>query len=723
MLLEAVQTPVADAVRVGVLRKRCLERKALGWQETALLSAASLRGSEGLPWPVRRGLLTRDRLAGARFAVDEHELLVGRLAPRPAAVTDAQIGEAKRYLAGFVWPGGQTGHCEPDWPTLFTRGIEGLRDDIGARMALGAPASRRQPVAGGTPALPACQSFLYALDGLSMLAEHAACAAEEALPGAPDWRRAELAEMAESCRRIARQPPATFRDALQLMWLAILGLWQAGEACLVVPGHIDRTTWRFYRQDLDRGSLTRAQALLLIESLYLLINELIPDGLAMSVMVGGRDAGGRDVTNELSYLCLEALRRTRLIYPTVGVCWHAGTPAPLADLAVELISQGCSTPAFFGDETIQRGLKGLGVPPEDACNYINSTCVEITPVGGSNVWVASPYFSLCKTLLEEIAAEAPPPTPSREGRGDFAAFVKCYQERLAGQIESAVGEQNSLRRQRREHGGKPLQSVLTRDCIARGRDIDNGGARYNWVECSFVGLANLADSLHVIREEVYGSHRLTLAGLHKILESNYRGCEAERQRFLKAYAKYGNDEPEVDALVAATVGFVTRACALHKMAPDGSAFVPGAFCWIMHERLGRECGATPDGRQAGFPFADGCGPAQGRESRGPTAAILSTTSWDPAPLIGGAALNLKFNRALFDSPAAVHRLCDLIVTFLKRGGFETQINVVDQETLKKARVHPEEYRDLVVRIGGYTDYFVRLSPQMQDEVVMRTEFR
>jgi formate C-acetyltransferase len=158
------------------------------------------------------------------------------------------------------------------------------------------------------------------------------------------------------------------------------------------------------------------------------------------------------------------------------------------------------------------------------------------------------------------------------------------------------------------------------------------------------------------------------------------------------------------------------------MAPNESHFIPGAFCWVMHERLGSVCGATPDGRKAGFPFADGGGPAQGCERSGPTSAILSATSWDHSPLIGGVAYNMKFNSTLFDSPESVKRLEDLLVTYLRRGGFEVQVNVVDPETLRKARVNPEQYRDLVVRIGGYTDYFVNLSPGMQDELMHRTEF-
>jgi formate C-acetyltransferase len=285
-----------------------------------------------------------------------------------------------------------------------------------------------------------------------------------------------------------------------------------------------------------------------------------------------------------------------------------------------------------------------------------------------------------------------------------------------------VREQNEARRTRARCGGKPLQSVFTRDCVRAARDIDRGGARYNWIECSFVGLANFADSLEVIREEIFVQEALDFPALQALLASDYKGAEEVRQRFRNQYPKYGNDERRVDRLVAETVELLRGECGKHRVAPDDSPYVPGAFCWIMHEELGRLCGATPDGRRAGEPFADGCGPAQGREVRGPTAAILSVTSWDAAPLIGGAAYNMKFDRSLFSTPADREPLRDLVVTFLKRGGFETQINVVDREVLRRAREDPEAYRDLVVRIGGYTDYFVRLSPRMQEEVARRTAF-
>ncbi len=407
-------TALTDTERIQTLRQRCLARKHQSWVDAPTISAASLRASEQVEsWPLRRGLLSRDRLSGARFDIDDCEMLAGRM--RKADATPEQEQEAKKYLSAYTWPGGQTGHCELDLQELFAVGIAGLRSRIAAVAppsplggGLGCASLPRHPQEdlGVPPKAITYRTFVLALDGLEAMILQAGQTAQDAMAGADASRRAELGEIADSCRRIATNPPQTFRDAIQLLWLADLATMHGDMTWLVVPGHIDRTLAPFYEADLAAGRITRDRALLLIESLYLLINEAVPDGLAMSVMVGGRDAAGRDLTNDLSYLCLEAIRRTKFIYPTVGICWHEGTPPGLVDLAVELVAKGYPTPAFFNDGTIQKGMAALGVPAGQACSYINSTCVEITPVGSSNVWVASPYLNLCQFLLDEIAEQA-----------------------------------------------------------------------------------------------------------------------------------------------------------------------------------------------------------------------------------------------------------------------------------------------------------------------------
>lgn len=671
-----------------------------------VVDARSLGENADLPSrQLQAGRLCRDRLSNLQFQVDEYELLAGRI--KPVQRTDDALADAREFLSKLPPAPGQTGHCELRTDKLFARGIDGLLEDIGEHKENHGDEHR-----------DVFQSFCTALRGMSTMVEDAARPVECAIDTAGSERRAELEEIRESCQRIAHEPPQTFRDAIQLIWFMQIGVMVGDSVGLVCSGRLDRRLADFYRKDLQAGRITRERARELIEGIYFLTNDFWPRGGAFSVMVGGRDSDGDDITNDLSHLCLEAIRRTNLVYPTVGVCWHEGTPEALTSLAVKLISEGHTQPAFFNDEVVQKGLQSYGVPPEEACDYLNSTCVEISTCGSSNIWVASPYFSLCGILMDHIADIAQ--TGNRPVTYD--EFVSSYCDRLGGEIEEAVRRQNGYREERRLYGRKPIQSVFTADCIERGRDIDDGGARYNWVECSFVGLANLVDSLKVIEEEVYGGQEFTFSGLKEVLDSNFAGHEALRQKFLNLHPKYGLNDPDVDAEIRRIMGFITSECANHKMRPGDAHFVPGTFCWVMHQRLGAECGATPDGRRAGTPFADGAGPAQGREKLGPTAAIQSVTSWDHTPLIGGSAFNMKFNKSLFDSPAAARNLRELILTFLRQGGFETQINVVDNAALRKAVEEPESYRDLVVRIGGYTDYFTRLNLEMQQEIIERTEY-
>ncbi|MFZ2653597.1 MAG: pyruvate formate lyase family protein [Victivallales bacterium] len=702
----------AISERISILRERCLDRKAVwgnfpNWK--AVVDAEVIRKTENVKsWQLRMGMRTKARLQNIKFETDELELLAGRVSFEDYKYSKPEISESEKYLSNYKWPGGQTGHCAMDMSRIFKVGIKGILSELKKKLKSSSGETRKT-----------YQSFIFAVEGLSDMIENAKLAAEKAMLKAPEWRKKELVEMVDSCGRTQTEPPKTYRDAIQLIWFVDMGISYSDNAGLVVPGHLDRELIGFYNADVKKGILSKEKALNLIECLYILINNFVADGGAVSVMAGGTDAEGRDVTNDLSYLSLEALRRTKLVYPTVGICWHEGTPESLSMHAAELISKGYSTPAFFGDKIIQKGLKSYGLNRKQACNYINSTCVEITPVGCSNVWVASPYFSLCKILLDEIDVQASASKPARS----FESFLSSYYKRLGEKIKSAAATENKTRDGRRKYGGKPLQSVFTKSCIESGRDIDNGGADVNWIECSFVGVANLADALHVIHNEVFISKNMDFSGLKKILDSDFKGQENVRLRFLDNYEKYGNNCGNVDSIVHRTADFIKKECGRHKVNPGKTHFIPGAFCWIMHERLGSECGATPDGRRKGLPFADGGGPAQGREKNGPTSSILSATSWDHSFLIGGLAYNMKFSGELFDSPEAVKRLYALIATFLKRGGFETQINVISRKTLEEAKKNPEQYRDLVVRIGGYTDYFTRLSPEMKEEVMLRTEYR
>ncbi len=649
----------------------CISR-ALPEYEALMELPEELRKSE-----LSAGHVLRHKLANFRFRYSAEEPMIGILELKE--YDDEFRRRAGEYFADAPWlvSAGQAGHCTPDYELALTLGLDGIADRIREKQRL--------------RDVPAYRNFLMALEGLSEMISHAAEAAAAA--GNP--------AVASACRRIAHQPPETFLEAIQLLWFIEIGIQAGDRAYLINPGRLDRTLLPFYRD------ISHDDALELVAWLYLMLNHMCPNGMAYGVMVGGGTP-----CNELSRICLEALRLTRLVYPSVGICVNRDTPDDIMRLAVEIIASGNPCPAFFNDELIRRGLEYYGVPRAESDDYINSTCVEITPTACSNVYVASPYHNLCRVLLETMEEDCP----------DYETLKKRFRERLSAAIAAGVEEQRRCRADRAARMRRPLQSVFTRDCIERGLDIEEGGARCNWIECSFVGLANLADSLYVIRREVFEEGALSLREMLELCRNDFKDQEALRLKFLNSLPKYGQDVPEVDAIVKEMTEFFVSECARYRVEPGDAHYIPGTFCWIMHQLLGAETCATPDGRRAGFPFADGAGPAQGREKFGPTAAVASVCSWEHGKFIGGSAFNMKYSRRMLADPETREKLTALIRTFIAGGGFQTQINVVDGEMLAAADRDPDAWPDLVVRIGGYTDYFARLSPGMRREVMMRMQY-
>jgi formate C-acetyltransferase len=706
---------------------------------TAMPPIPELTLSDAAAWAARPDdedwLIWRARLVAGRLAAMPIELAAGeRIAGRPRFRQPAEaelpaLDAARQTLAAVPpFPGGDAGHFHPDYEKLFRLGVRGLQEEI----------AERQRAADGDPErtvfYDACR---IALDGLSAYIGHVAdaCAAASlrgvsfaTKQSAPiqeiaSAQTAGLAmtpqhwlELAAICRHIATEPPRTFHEAIQLLFLTLVALWQGEGHGLTSPGRLDRTLWPFYAADLAAGRITPQAAFELIVNLYIQVNRIMPTGLALAVMVGGRDAAGDDVTNDLTYLCIAARIVTGLGYPTVGLCWHRAAPPALTDFAVQMLAYGRGDPAFFNDELIVAGLGDHGVRPEDAPDYMNSTCVEIKPVGASNIWVTAPYFNVPQGLLDEMAAVATGAQPAPATFEELEARVRAN---LTAKVAAAAVQLDRVWRDRATRGCFPLASCFTDDCLARGLDFDRGGARYNWVENSFVGLANLADSLVAVRRLVYEERSLTLAEFAAILREDYQGHEMLRQRIANKLPKYGNDNDEADEVARRWAGALIEMTEAQTIGPH--RYVPGFFCWIMHERLGGQTGATPDGRRACWPLADGAGAAQGRERHGPTASALSTTKWSHREALGGLVHNAKFSQNLFKAESDRAALRQLIETYLQRGGFEMQVNVVSRDTLLAAREHPEQYRDLLVRVAGYSDYFTKLSPKMQEEVIARTE--
>jgi len=662
----------------------------------------------GEHWLIWRARMVAARLAAMPVELDGGEQIVGRPRfRRPSEAEGPALEAARAALASMPsFPGGDAGHLHPDFDKLFAVGLDGIRAEVAERASTAADNAEKAAF------YAACR---IALDGMSayIVKVAEACSAQ-----AVDMSETSLRwlEMAAICRHVSGAAPRTFHEAIELLFLTIVALWQGEGHYLTSPGRLDRTLRPFYEADLAAGRITRQAAFELICQLYINVNRIMSTGLALAVLVGGRDGEGRDITNDLTYICLAARIATGLGYPTVGLCWHRGTPSELMDFAVALLGAGRGDPAFFNDEEISAGLMEHGVTFADAVNYMNSTCVEIKPVAASNVWVATPYFNLPGALNTVIDAVAGGAEPEPATYDELEARV---QVNLRDQIAQAAADMDRIWQARTVYGGFPLVSCFTNDCLARGLDYDRGGARYNWVENSLVGLANLTDSLLAVRNLVYETQEFTLAELGAILAADFAGHEPLRQRILNRLPKYGNDNEASDAIAQRWAEWLMATTASNTIGPH--SYVPGFFCWIMHERMGAQTGATPDGRRAGWPLADGAGAAQGRERRGPTASVLSTTCWSHRPALGGLVHNAKFSANLFKSEADRAAMRQLIETYLGRGGFEMQVNVVSRDTLLAARAHPEQYQDLLVRVAGYSDYFVKLTPEMQEEVIARTE--
>ena len=691
-----------DRARIQRLRDAAVE-PYISYDEFCLYFYRRLSESEGA-FEARYADACAYAFAHVTPVIEADELVVGRAAYR---MTDEEQAEWQRLRAGIAeeyatfW--GQDSHMAIDYDLVLREGVSGVIARIDGLLEGCAPEKRAF--------YEACRTCLGGVTAYARrYADHARRLAEQC---ADDGRRQELLTIAEVCARVPEQPARTFYEAVQSAHFISLclsfaplrpGVWQQFQL-----GHPDRYLWPYYERDVAEGRLTEDAAQVLLDCLAIQINCRVPNGLSCGYMLGGRDRQGRIVANDLTRMGMQVIDDIRLVYPSVGLCWTEGMPEALMEQACEILSHGRSHPAIFNDDLIVSGMMGYGVPEEDAREYIHSTCVEITPAAASNVWVASPYTNMLQILLDEMDRE----------HASFDALLQAVYDRLDAKIRRNFEDENENRRRRAEKGFNPLLSCFVRDCLERGEDIERGGARYNWIMPSFVGMANLVDSLYVLKKLVYEEEELTIARVKQAMDADFAGDEPLRLRLLNGVEKYGNDVEDVDQYFGQIVSHIVEECKKYTPMLPGAKLIPSVFCWIMHERFGRETGASPDGRRAGFPLGDGSGPCQGREKNGPTASVLSSTRWSHKELIGGVAVNMKFTKKTFNEESG-RKVRSLIHAYLDRGGFEMQINVVDRDTLLRAQQNPEQYRDLVVRIGGYSDYFVKISPQMQAEVLLRT---
>lgn len=671
-----------------------------GPRRDLLLAEGWVASAGELTTRLRRAASHACRLDNTAPVIGENELIVG--CPDLSALTEDEQERLKQVQAartGMPVSRGTYDHMAMDYAKLIEVGVEGLIAEIEQRrksLNLQLPESISKD--------EFYQGCLLELRALLRFAARYVGRAREMAESVPEPRAGELREIANIMARVPAGPARTFREALQTIHFYTFMLW--GDYQM---GRPDQLLIDLYRADLAAGRLTPESAQELIDCYCLLYSTNHPKGSAVGFMVGGRDGDGDAVQNELTYMFLHSIAHTRMAYPSIGLCVHEETPEDLLDLAVEMLAKGYSHPAIFNDTAITRGLMALGLPERDARHYVHSSCVEITPCTQSGCWVFSPVINTPALLLEVMESNAE--------CGGVEELMDIYEQRLREKVLAEVGVQKMLQLERSRNGSDNLlSSCLVNDCLKRGKAVDEGGANYNFIMPTFLGTANLVDSIAAIKALVFDEQDLTMAEFHQVLMDDFAGNEPLRKRIINKLPHFGNNDPETNTLMRQVSEMIVRSCE-GIVNLYGDKAIPGAYSYLRHVTDGKSTPATPDGRRAYTALAAASSPVQGRDISGPTASIMSSTCWDQQPFMGGVAINFNFQPM---GEATRSSMKAVIKTAMEQGGLQLQVTCVSKETLLEAREHPEDHRDLLVRIGGYSDFYTLLSPEMQDEILERT---
>ena len=429
---------------------------------------------------------------------------------------------------------------------------------------------------------------------------------------------------------------------------------------------------------------------------------------AASLMIGGRDLDGRAVENELTWHFLVAVEHTRIPDPNVGLCVTNETSNELLAFAARLIKDGCGQPQIWNNDGITASMRQRGYDDKSSNLFTQSTCVELTPIGCSGVSITSPYINMLKIFLDAF--------DKCDNGMSFDEIYALFEAELDSFFKNVLWTENLWQLERRRNGTDPVRiSAFINDCLTRGLSSDSGGSLYNDIEPNMLGMINVAESLNVINEMVFERKKLTVTQFKDILKKDYEGSYDVLAYIKNKIPHFGTDTDNTNFIakrVADTVVNTLKRFTTFR----GANFVPGAFSYRDHEMHGSYTGASPDGRRSGQILADGSCPVQGYDNKGPTLSLNSTTSWEPLRFLGGISVNVKLSREV-----STEQIIALIEGYIKQNGMQLQFNVVDKEVLLDAQKNPEQYADLLVRIGGYSDYFTKIPKRLQDDVIARSQ--
>jgi len=584
-------------------------------------------------------------------------------------------------------------------------------------------------------------AMLVCAEALILFAErHAAQATELAAQETEARRQAELERIAAVCTHVPAHAPRDFWEALQYYWFVHLGVttelntWDS-----FCPGHLDRHLYPFYQQGLADGTLTREQAAELLQCLWIKFNnQPAPPKVGVTaaesgtytdfaqINLGGINADGSDGVNEVTYLILDVIEEMRLLQPSSSVQVSKKNPDRFLKRAAKIIRTGFGQPSVFNADLIVQELVRQGKSVADARNGGTSGCVE-TGAFGKESYILTGYFNLPKILELTLHNGFDPRTGRQIGlatgdAGQFASFAElfaAYEKQLRYFVDVKVRGNNVVERLYALHMPAPFLSLLIDDCIAKGQDYHDGGARYNTSYIQGVGLGTITDALTAIKYHVFDQKTLTLEALLAALQANFAGHERLRQLLLNKTPRYGNDDDYADSVMVELFNAYFNAIDGRPNTKGGTYHI-NLLPTTVHVYFGSVTGATPDGRLAWQPLSEGVSPVQGADRHGPTAVLKSVAKMDHVRT-GGTLLNQKFTPQLLQDDEGLNKLGQLIRTYFRLDGHHIQFNVVDAATLRAAQKNPAQHRDLIVRVAGYSDYFCDLSPALQDEIIARTE--
>ena len=719
--------------RVEDLRAEVLSREG-EFHQWFSLWAESLAKTPGEPTIIRRAKAFAHLLEEMPLEAPAGALIVGRH-PR-TIIPDAErdrLREEWRWLAdppddstlhyqteGLFRAPVITLHLAPDAEKALRLGLGGYREAIKARQEIAQEESEQEFL----------HAALISVEGASrFIQRHADWAAEAATGESDPGRAQELAELALICAKIAHDPPDSFYGALQLCWFIyfMVNLESGHMIHCAGPGTLDRWLVDSYRSDLAKGALTPEKALELLECFFIEMNASISRGGILPLAIGGLGEGGQGVENELTWLCLKAVQDLKLLHPSLALRYHREMPRELLRGALQCIGSGSTYPALFNDDICVASLRRSGVSEKDAWDWVHSICTELTAVGKSNAWIAAPYFNLAKCLELTLNNGCCLLTGEQLGEdlgdlttyGGFEELYQAFLEQVSKLMNEGIKAAAFNEQQARERTPYPLLSCFTADCIERGLDFTAGGARYNPDYIHGIGLSTAADSLAAIRYLVFDTKAVTPETLLAALRVDFCGFEALRQQLLNRAPKYGNDDDYADEIFVRVMRDFYQEVEWRVNGRGGPCF-PGFMTWESHNLLGQGTGASADGRRAGAALSDSVGAAQGMDRKGLTALLRSVTKGDYLPAVGGVTFNIKVSPEMFRSEAMLERLEAALIGYFEMGGFQVQVNVLSREMLEEARAHPEQHRNLMVRVGGFSAYFVELDPGLQEEIIART---